>query len=186
MDVGGLERVDHAFAVRVGCPQAATAIPPLPSRAPARPSKLPLAITTTTACQGVLQAVARTTRRTNAVRLLTYLYLDRETLERDIDGDALHAPASRASRSRAKTAASAHGGGRASPEPLLDQWRRRREKRAAARSRPATLPPFWEAFVGDTPAARSPEAIAFSEGVPPWAAQAVQHVTGRAFGAVAS
>ena len=125
----------------------------------------------------------------------SYLYLDRETLERGIDADALHAAATRASRSRAKVAASAYGvdqvsprgnrGRRAPQEALVIQWQRRHERRAAARARPASLPSFWEAMVGDVPPPPSPAAVAFSEGIAPWAAQAVQNATGRAFGASA-
>jgi hypothetical protein len=125
----------------------------------------------------------------------SYLYLDRETLDQEIDAKALDAAANRATRSRAKVAASAYASGkaprgyrgrRAPPEPLVVQWRRRQERRAALRARPANLPSFWEALVGDTPPPPSPAAVAFSEGIPPWAAQAVQDATGRAFGADAS
>ena len=61
VDVGGLERVDHALAVGVGRPQATTAIPRCHLVLQPGPSKLPPAITTNDGCQGSVPAVARTT-----------------------------------------------------------------------------------------------------------------------------
>jgi len=125
----------------------------------------------------------------------SHLYLDRETLENDINAEALAVAGRRASTRRAKVAALTYVTGRQrrgrsrnsrqrSREPLLTLWQRRQDRRATSRERAAqaALRRMTQRRRSHRPP--SPIAVAFAEGIPEWVAYAVQRVTGRPFGAL--
>jgi hypothetical protein len=134
-------------------------------------------------------------------RLGTRLYLDRETLGADTDGDALAVMAKRGSRSRAKTAACTHllhlphvaAMATDAPQevrkrarrvltdrrPLVDRYRRRehlRAARVAGRRRRANA--AYAEHSATAAGLRTVERLAADSGVPRWVVRTFQAVTG--------
>ncbi len=137
----------------------------------------------------------------------TRLYLDKESLRHDIDADAIAEAATRGAQSRAKIAATSHADAsgmdhsaaaaarlrklqrrraadRRTPgqRPLDEVYRRRKERQAAlrlGRNRRA-LRHMAERNRSDTPAPTL-DTIAAMEGVPVWALEAAEQVTGHSY-----